>query len=76
MQSLTKNTQRRVLVRGKVYSRNRQHICRVSITLPYTFTMSDKIKEFIEVPQQFIREGNQVGDSSSTVYLPKTDNLS
>ena len=23
--------------------------------------MSDKLKEFIEVPQQFIREGNQVG---------------
>jgi len=23
--------------------------------------MSDKIKEFIEVPQQFIRDGNQVG---------------
>ena len=23
-------------------------------------TMSDKIKEFIEIPQQFVREGNQV----------------
>ena len=23
-------------------------------------TMSDKIKEFIEIPQQFIRDGNQV----------------
>ena len=23
--------------------------------------MSDKLKEFIEVPQQFIRDGNQVG---------------
>ena len=27
---------------------------------PTNPTMSDKIKEFIEIPQQFIRDGNQV----------------
>jgi hypothetical protein len=26
----------------------------------HTITMSDKIREFAEIPQQFIREGNQV----------------
>ena len=40
--------------------------------------MSDKIREFIEVPQQFIRDGNQVGLHSFEVkgtprtYLPRS----
>ena len=29
--------------------------------------MSDKIREFIEVPQQFIREGNQVSGLSTAI---------
>ena len=29
--------------------------------------MSDKIREFIEVPQQFIREGNQVCELSTAI---------
>ena len=32
--------------------------------------MSDKLKEFIEVPQQFIRDGNQVRLSYFKVERP------
>ena len=49
----------------------RQQLSATTRTLTNTFpslpdhlnstSMSDKIKEFIEVPQQFIRDGNQVG---------------
>lgn len=28
--------------------------------LHYTIIMSDKVREFIEIPQQFVRDGNQV----------------
>ena len=38
-------------------------------------TMSDKIREFIEVPQQFIRDGNQVLLSFMSLY-PFTHSLS
>lgn len=40
--------------------------------------MSDKIKEFIEVPQQFIRDGNQVCfhnfeiERTSRAYIPRS----
>lgn len=38
----------------------------------FLLTMSEKIKEFVEVPQQFVREGNQVSllhSSSCLIFL-------
>lgn len=37
--------------------------------------MSDKIREFVEIPQQFAKEGTQVSRSSAPGFAPARNEL-
>lgn len=66
-------------IRGRVRAREK-HVDHVRVT-PWRRSnssntiMSDKIREFIEVPQQFIRDGNQVCQMSGTARTLQTNSF-